>query len=293
MKNTDFRNGIICVLTAGICWGSMGVFVRSLISLGFRPVDIAALRALGAALVLGSSFALFYRDAFKLKLRDLWCMAGCGIVSIIFFNICYFSAIKYTTVNIAVVLLYTSPAFVMVMSLICFKERLSLRKLLALLFVISGCVLVSGVFSSGGALSFKVLLMGVGAAFFYALYTIFSRYAQIRKYSNGAITLWTFIFAGCAGCFILDWPNAFHIACSGNWHFWGLLAGLVLVVTILPYYAYTAGLKRLEPSTAAIAATIEPAVGTVVGVVCFHENMTFSAGMGMALILGAVFICRE
>ncbi|MBR2873788.1 MAG: EamA family transporter, partial [Lentisphaeria bacterium] len=87
--------------------------------------------------------------------------------------------------------------------------------------------------------------------------------------------------------------NAFHIACSGNWHFWGLLAGLVLVVTILPYYAYTAGLKRLEPSTAAIAATIEPAVGTVAGVVCFQENMTFSAGMGMALILGAVFICRE
>lgn len=293
MKNKDFRIGIFFVLIAGICWGSMGLFVRNLISVGFRPVDIAALRALGAALILGSSFALFCREAFKLKLRDVWCMAGCGIVSIIFFNICYFSAIKYTTVNTAVVLLYTSPAFVMVMSVICFKEKLSLRKILALLSVIAGCVFVSGVFSSGGVLSPKVLLMGVGAAFFYALFTIFSRYAQIRNYSNAAITLWTFIFAGCAGTFILDWENTLHIARNGNWQLWSLLAGLVLIVTILPYYAYTAGLKRLAPSTAAIAATIEPAVGTAVGCVCFQENMTLSAGVGMFLIIGAVFICRE
>ena len=293
-KNIDSRTwGILSVLIAGFSWGLMGIFVRALISLGFRPVDIAAMRALGAALILGSFFGLFYRDAFKLKLRDIWCMAGCGIISIIFFNICYFSAIQYTTVNIAVVLLYTSPAFVTLMSSICFKEKLTFRKMLSLTAVLAGCILVSGVFSSGGSLSPKVLLMGLGSAFFYALYTIFSRYAQIRKYSNAAITLWTFLFAGCAGSFMLDWQNAIRIAETGNWQLWTLLAGLILIVTILPYYAYTAGLKRLTPSTSAIAATIEPAVGTLVGILFFHEKMTCSAGIGMLLIIGAVLLCRE
>ena len=165
--------------------------------------------------------------------------------------------------------------------------------MLSLTAVLAGCILVSGVFSSGGSLSPKVLLMGLGSAFFYALYTIFSRYAQIRKYSNAAITLCTFLFAGCAGSFMLDWQNAIRIAETGNWQLWTLLAGLILIVTILPYYAYTAGLKRLTPSTSAITATIEPAVGTLVGIVFFHEKMTCSAGIGMLLIIGAVLLCRE
>ena len=92
---------------------------------------------------------------------------------------------------------------------------------------------------------------------------------------------------------MLDWQNAIRIAETGNWQLWTLLAGLILIVTILPYYAYTAGLKRLTPSTSAIAATIEPAVGTLVGILFFHEKMTCSAGIGMLLIIGAVLLCRE
>jgi len=287
------RTGLLLVLTAGISWGLLGIFVRRLMALGLPAPDVAALRSLGAALVLTVFFVLTRRETFRVRLRDLWCMAGCGIVSITFFNVCYFAALRLTTVNIAVTLLYTSPAFVMVMSVLFFREKLTLRKAGALAAVLLGSALAGGVFSSSGPLDGRVLFWGLGSGFCYALYTIFGRCAQTRGYGSAAITLWTFLFSGAAGLFIPNWSAAFRTAQSGGGAFWTGLAGMVLISTILPYGAYTAGLKRLTPSTSAIAAAVEPLVGTVMGVLVFHESLTFSAGAGMVLILGAVFLCRD
>lgn len=287
------RSGILLVLTAGVSWGLLGIFVRGLGDFGLSTADIAALRSCGAALVLCVSFALTRRKAYAVKLRHLWCMAGCGILSITCFNICYFETLRHSTVNIAVVLLYTAPAFVMVMAAVFFGERLTLRKIAAVAAVLLGCVLIGGVFSSGGTLSRTVLLWGLGSGFCYALYTVFGRCAQNRGYDSCAITLWTFIFSGSAGIFLLDWRTALGAASSGGPHFWILLAGLVLIATILPYCTYTAGLKRLTPSTSAITATVEPLAGTLVGIFVFHEKLTAEAAAGMVLILGAVLFCRE
>jgi drug/metabolite transporter (DMT)-like permease len=49
-------------------------------------------------------------------------------------------------------------------------------------------------------------------------------------------------------------------------------------------------LKRLPPSTAAIVATIEPVVGTLVGIAVFGETIGFSSLAGMCLIIGAIFL---
>ena len=162
VKRRSRQKGIMLVLTAGISWGLMSIFVRGMNKVGLQSFDIAALRSLGAAVVLAVAFGVFDRSAWKVCFRDLWCMAGCGILSITCFNICYFSAITRTTVNIAVVLLYTSPIFVTVMAALFFKEKFTIRKLIALILVISGCCLVSGVFSAGtgGSLSLPVLVLG-------------------------------------------------------------------------------------------------------------------------------------
>ena len=290
LMNNNFRkSGILLVLTAGFSWGVLGVFVRGLTGFGLSPSDISSLRALGAALLLAGVSLTLCREAFRMKLRDLWCVAGCGLLSVTLFNICYFYTISRTTVNIAVVLLYTSPAFVMLMSVLFFKEKLTFRKILSLFAVLTGCVLVSGVIFSNNAISCRVMLTGLGAGFFYALYTIFSRFAQIRSYSGMTITLWAFLFAGSAGVFMLDWQNTLQVVVSGGVKFWGLAAGLVLISTLLPYWSYTAGLKKLTPSLAAIFATVEPVVGTLIGIMLFNEKLTWTALAGMLIIIGAVF----
>ncbi len=284
---TNTSKGVLLTLLAGTLWGLISIFVRSLDAAGLSSRDITALRAVFSGLVLLVSAPLIDRRVLKVKPCDLWCMAGCGIASISMFNICYFAAIRLTTVNISVVLLYTSPIFITLLSCMLFGEKFNRWKLLSLFMVTSGCVFVSGVLCGGGErLSPLGLLLGIGSGFFYALYSIFGRFAQKRGYSSLAITLWAFIFAGAAALLFMHYSRVF--SALSHAHTWLPLAGLVVVSTILPYCTYTAGLRLLPPSVAAITVAIEPVVGTLVGTLFFREPLPLAAVAGMILILAAM-----
>ena len=112
----------VFILAAGILWGSMGLFVRRLNSMGLASMDIVALRAAVTLVVLLLYMVLFRRKLLKIRLRDLWCFLGTGICSIVFFNLCYFKAITLTSLSVAAVLLYTAPVIVMVLSYFLFRE---------------------------------------------------------------------------------------------------------------------------------------------------------------------------
>ena len=63
-----------------------------------------------------------------------------------------------------------------------------------------------------------------------------------------------------------------------------------LVTAVIPFLAYTIGLRTVEASRAGILATIEPMVATVFGIVVFSEPLTVLSGLGIILILSAVIL---
>lgn len=63
-----------------------------------------------------------------------------------------------------------------------------------------------------------------------------------------------------------------------------------LVTAVVPFLAYTLGLRTVEASRAGILATIEPMVATLIGILVFSEPLTLLCGLGMALILAAVML---
>ena len=73
----------------------------------------------------------------------------------------------------------------------------------------------------------------------------------------------------------------------------GWYAGLGVVCTLVPYLLYTAGLKHLEPSKAAIFATIEPLVGSALGILAYGESVGIQKIAGMVLILLAVVLASS
>jgi len=279
------------VLFAGASWGVMSLFIRRLAAIGFSSLEIAACRSILACLILLCIVSIVEPKALRLRLKDAWCMFGCGVISISLFNLNYFYTLQHTTVNIAVTLLYTSPVFVAILSHFFLKEPFGKRNVIALAVVTLGCAMVSGLFSSSdlGTLTPKVFVMGLASGFFYSLFSIFGRFAQNRGYSSLSITLWAFIFSAVVFLFFMDWP---HVTSCVSQHPSALLlaVGLAVISTILPYCTYTEGLKRLPASLAAIIATSEPIIGTLVGLLVFHEALSWDAILGMFLVLGAMFI---
>ena len=192
------------VLLAGILWGTMGLFVRTLNGKGLNTMEIVALRSIVTCAVLFLFLLVYNRQMLKIRLKDVWCFVGAGLFSIVFFNYCYFKAITMTSLSVAAVLLYTAPVMVMIMSYFLFHEKFTRRKVVAVVLTFLGCVLVTGIAGNGAALSPKGILVGLGAGFGYALYSIFGKFAIERGYHSFTISFYTFLMAAIGSVPLAD-----------------------------------------------------------------------------------------
>ncbi|MBQ2840125.1 MAG: EamA family transporter [Oscillospiraceae bacterium] len=278
------RNYIYIILAAAL-WGTMGVFVNGLSAIGLTTVQIAMLRALVSLIFITCLILFKNRGLFKIRLRDLWMFFGTGIISYFLFNNCYFVAIKSVGVAVSSVLLYTSPIFVTLMSCILFREKMTGKKLFCLVLAVGGCALVSGLASGGvGKVSTGGVLIGLASGFTYALYSIFSTYA-LKKYEPLTVTFYTFLFGTVAALIIGKPAETFDIIASPSGILWAVSLGIISGA--VPYFLYTVGLSKVNPSHAAVMATVEPVVASLIGIFVFNEASDLFTVLGIALIISA------
>jgi len=208
-----------------------------------------------------------------------------GIVSFAFFNICYLKSMELNnSLGTACILMYTAPIFIMLLSAILFKEKITPTKIICLILAVVGCTLISG----GGSVTPLGFIFGIGSGLGYGLYSIFSVYA-LRKYSFWTATFYAFCFSALALIPFCNWKNVI-IAVSTDINTAPLFLGLAIVITVLPYIIYTCGLKKVPASEASVIACVEPIVAALVGLIFYDQTMGILGITGMLLILTAVVI---
>ncbi len=284
------KKAYLSIILGASFWGLISIFVQGLYSFGFNSIDIVTLRVTTAAVLMLIYVLLTDKSVFKIKLKDIPYFIGTGVLSIVFFSWCYFSAIKIIPVSVAVVLLYTAPAFVAILSRIIFKELLTKKKLIALALTFAGIILIVGWPKADGKVSFLGLLLGLGSGFGYSLYSIFGK-AALSKYRSQTITTYSFIFASI---FIFPlsklWTKS-HL--FNDTIVWLYIIGLGLIPTVLAYIFYTIGLSKIESSKASITATVEPLVATGVGVILYNEVLSVKHLVGMLLVISAIILINK
>ena len=276
------------ILLAAVLWGVIGLWNRALLAADLSPTSIVLVRNFGGCVLLTAIFAVKDRSVFAVKREHLKYFFGTGVVSILLFTCCYFSCQKLCSLAVASILLYTAPSFVVVLSAILWREPITRKKLTALVLTLVGCALVCGVFAGDVSISLAGALLGLGAGFFYALYSIFGRYA-LAHYDSMTVTVWTFLFAGPASLVLLR-PAELTALTQPKL----ILTAVVLVVfsTVLPYLFYTKGLSQVEAGKASIMASLEPVVAALTGVIVFGEPMSVMTAAGILCVLAGVYILR-
>ena len=277
-----------CILGAAFLWGIIGIWNRRLMASGVSPTSIVVIRNIGSMLLLSAIFAVKDRSMFRVKREHLKYFFGTGVISVVLFTLCYFTCQKVCSLAVASILLYTAPSFVVILSAILWKEPVTKKKILALLLTLVGCALVCGVFAGELAVTITGILFGLGAGFFYALYSVFSRYA-LKHYSAIKCTLWMFIFAGAASVFLIR-PAELSVLLNVEEGLTALI--LVVLSTGTPFLLYTTGLSYVESGKASIIASFEPVVAALAGVLVFGEPMGISMIAGILCILAGVCILR-
>lgn len=283
------RTAPLLVVGAGFCWGLIGLFSRVLLAAGLTAPQVTLIRCfiIACAMVL---FLFFYdRRLLRIRLRDIWLFLGTGLCSIAFFNICYFLTIQLTSLSVASMLLYTAPCIVTVLSAFLFRERFTLRKLAALALSCIGCALVVGLLNGGPlALSPHGILIGLGSALGYALYSIFGTVA-LRTYHTFTVTTWTFLIATLG---LLPFTHGEAIVSTLASQPSLLLPALALglVSSLTPFLLYTKALECMETGRASILTFVEPMVCTLSGILIFQEPLTLTGAAGIVLIFCSVVL---
>jgi len=278
----------IFVITSAILWGIISIFVGNLSNNGFTSIQIVTIRVSIAAIILSIFTAFKDIKLFKIGFKDFHYFIGTGILSIVFFNWCYFTSLKLTSVSISAVLLYTAPAFVTLISRLLFKENISKKKVFSLILTFIGCIFVSGFLESiNTKISIIGLAVGLGAGLGYALYSIFSKLA-LKRYNPITITLYTFIFAAIGLIPLGGYSNITEVLYNKSL----LISSLELALfsTVIPFYLYTFGLSYIDSTKASIIATIEPVVASLIGIFYFKETLSVLQIIGIILVVSAVII---
>ena len=279
---------VISVILAGVLWGVINIFVKTLSAHDLSAMEICAVRMFVSVLLFGLFMVLFRRDKLKIRLRDIWIFLCMGVISVDLFNLCYFYTMIHSQASVAVVLLYTSPVFILVLSAIFFKEKITPVKVIALVLTFGGCILVAGIIGSAYEITPFVILTGVLSGLFYGMYTIFGRVA-LAKYDTMTTTFWTFFFGFLGSIPFGNYPHIVKtVASDPTLLLW--MVGIGIISTVLPYFFYTWGLARMESSKAAILVAVEPLVGAVIGITVFRESHDLLKIIGILLILAAIVL---
>ena len=269
------------LLAAGL-WGLLGPISKLCLAEGTDPLEVAFWRVFIGGLCF-AAHGLFRRE---LAVRPAHGVTFClfGVVGVSLFFGSYQVAVRESGAALAVVLLYTAPAWVAVFSRVLFGEALTGRKLAALAVAMGGTTLVclSGG-SLGGAPSWLGIGCGLAAGFFYSTHYPFYNWWQDR-YSTA--TLYTYmLLAGALALmpFVSFAPHNTPLTRAG-------FVFLGVFCTYGAYLAYGAGLRRISPVRAAVVSNLEPVVGTLLAWAWWHESFSPLGWTGGVLVLAAVFI---
>ena len=284
---------MLYLFLAGILWGTIGIFVKTLNSLGADSSLIPFLRMSSALIII--SILAFIKHGRKIFIRDKKTLFFCALLGFIcngLFNVFYTASIKLNGMGIACVLMYTAPIFTAIASRILFHEKFSRLKIFALILNIFGCVLTV----TGGNIFHNVnvsligVLAGIGSGFGYGMAAIFGKYAG-EKTDSLIISVYSYFFA-VIFLLVFNTPNFDSAFNDYRIFIVGALYGFI--PTALAYLVYYESLKKIkDTSKVPVIASIEPVTAVLIGTLLYNEQISTANFLGFAVVLFSIAIMMK
>jgi drug/metabolite transporter, DME family len=273
--------GYLLVAAAAVLWGMLGPVTRYAFQEGVGAAEVAFWRAALAAALFGVHALAIGRV--RIARRDLPSVVAFGVAGVAGLLAFFSLAVEAGGAALAAILLYTAPAWVALLSWLFLAERMTARKLAALAIATAG---VAGIALAGGGgvrLSPAALGWGLASGFAYALYYLFGK-RYFALYPAATLFLWALPVAALAILPFVEWAPKRGTA-------WGALAFIAVVPTYMAYVCYSAGLRRVEATRAAVVATVEPVVAAAGAYALWGERLA-PAGYAFAgvVLLGVLLM---
>jgi drug/metabolite transporter (DMT)-like permease len=278
---------VLASAIASVITGTALVATRFVVS-GSDGLTIATLRYVVAAACLLPLVPIY--DRLNVSLRDLFPIAGLGLLYFCFFPWCISSAMEFTTASGGSIILACTPAATLLLGNLTGGESWSLRKGLGVIFAILGAATAIG--DVGGAFA-TVAWRGDGlmilATLLGAVYAILSK-PYLKKYSPLVVTAIA-MSAGALGLLCLWTVIDFsHDVGQLNSTEWLLILYIGIAGGALSFFLYAWALGRTAPTTTMILLPLNPIAALVAGSFFLNEPLRIELFLGLALVIVGIIL---
>lgn len=248
---------------------------------------IAFYRMFFSVLIMLPWFLMNYRHEVKALSKRDWLFSAIAGVFLAFHFILWFESLNYTSVASSTVLVTMQPLFAFIGTYLIFKEKITLKTIVAGMIAILGSVLISwGDFQISGSALYGDVLALVACALVTG-YLLFGQ--DVRKrlslvtytmvvYSISTITLFFYIIAK---------GESFGPYPAMEW-FWFIL--LAIIPNLLGHNLFNWSLKWVSTNVISIAILFEPVGAAILAIFIFEEYLSATQIIGGLIVLAGILL---
>lgn len=274
---------------AGITWGSIGIISYYLGKTGVGPFEVAFLRLFSAFIPMFIFYMITDKKKLKIRKENIKHALLIGIISQGIMGIGMYQCIIRTSVTVGVIMSCTGPLFTAILSMIFFKEKITIFKGLSLILGFYGAFLIV----TGGDISILNtnsigLLMGAISGLAYGFFPILSKRIPEGENSLG-ILIYSFLIGAI---FVIPMLNTKVLIESLSFEMIGFSLMLGIISTVLAYVFYTKALQFISPIKAAIVSLVELPTAAIIGHFFLKEYLDPINIIGIFILLTGVIISK-
>ncbi len=274
------RKGYLYLILYSVLTGSVGVAVR--FTQGMNAYGITFFRA-GIGVVFMFLLISLSRKLHELKPQNYIKTLLVGLVqgaSLVM----YMAAIQKTAIANAMFLLYTAPIFSLFFAKLFFKEKIQHVTIIGIIATIIGIILLLDPTKMGLNPENTIgNLLGLGSGLGFALMGMISK--SLRKTATGNyLALWQYLIIACMLLFFISGSD-FRLAANNI----GVLLFLGIFTCGIAFTLFMKGIGSVEAQKIFIITSLEPVVGTLLGMAFFKEIPSLLSFLGIALIFFGVY----
>lgn len=294
-------SGYGMAIGAAILFSTKPIIIKYAYSLGIDSLTLMLLRMLTAIpiyLVIG--IILLRRSSLDLRQpsqKKLFFKAmTVGLLGYYLASLLDLAGLEHVNAQLERMLLYAYPTFVAIFAFIIFKQPISQHQKIALAICYSGIVLL---FAKDFSLQGEQVVTGsvliLLSAVSYALYLLLSK-PFIHQYGSLLFTCISMLSASIATVihYSIDMSLTGSDTILAINHYsselWVAIIGLTVFATVIPTFMISEAVKQIGATNTSLTGTLGPVVTTIFAVVLLGEVFTWVHAIGMALIVGAIFL---
>ncbi len=293
--------GYLMVMSAAALFAVNGTIGKIVLSSGLPSLRLTEIRCTGAFIGLAAVVVAAQPRSLQARRQELALLAAYGVVGVALVQVFYFLAIHRLAIGVSLLIQYLGPLLVALWARFVARERVRRRVWLALTLALVGLSLMVELWSGGP-------IDGLGVAFSLSSAVAFAASLLLAEHAVGrrdplSLLVYGFLFATVFWAIVQPWWTypfgrlTATTSLAGNLAslsapVWALVAWIVVLGTIVPFFLVVGALRHLPATRVGIVAMLEPLLGTVVAWAWLDEALAAQQIAGGVIVLAAIFLAQ-